>query len=99
MLEGSHGLAAGDPDRAGKLVALEVRVVRVHVDESLVMAGTTDRIDPDRWRPLMMSFCQFYGLGGQVHPSRLAEIPESLYRPQRPVAVVAPPTSLLEKAS
>lgn len=31
----------------------------------------------------MMSFCNFYGLGEQVHPSRLAEIPENLYRPQR----------------
>lgn len=25
------------------------------------------------WRPLMMSFCRFFGLGGEVHPSRLAD--------------------------
>jgi hypothetical protein len=25
-----------------------------------------------RWRPLMMSFCRFFGLGGELHPSRLA---------------------------
>jgi hypothetical protein len=25
------------------------------------------------WRPLIMSFCRFFGLGGEVHPSRLAE--------------------------
>jgi hypothetical protein len=44
------------------------------------MAGTVDRIDPDAWRPLIMSFQKFYGLGAQVHPSTLASIPEHLYR-------------------
>jgi hypothetical protein len=29
-----------------------------------------------------MSFCQFYGLDAKVHSSRLAEIPESAYRPR-----------------
>jgi hypothetical protein len=31
------------------------------------------RIDPARWRPLIMSFCRFFGLGSEVHPSRLTE--------------------------
>lgn len=83
VLEGRHDLAQGDPDRKGYLVALEVRVTRVHVDDSVRMSGHDDRIDPLRWRPLMMSFCRFFGLGGEVHPSRLAEIPESAYRPPR----------------
>lgn len=30
-------------------------------------------IDPERWRPLLMSFCRFFGMGDEVHPSRLAE--------------------------
>lgn len=81
VLEGSHPLAASDPDRQGKLVALEVTIRKVHIDESLLLAGFTDRIDPEKWRPLIMSFCQFFGLGPMVHPSRLAEIPESAYRP------------------
>jgi flavin reductase (DIM6/NTAB) family NADH-FMN oxidoreductase RutF len=86
VLDQAHPLEAGDPDRQGKLVALEVRIVRVHVEETLLLAGHRDRIDPDRWRPLIMSFCQFYGLGPRLHPSRLAEIPESAYRiPRRPV--------------
>jgi flavin reductase (DIM6/NTAB) family NADH-FMN oxidoreductase RutF len=88
-LEAVHPIAAGEPERAGKLVGLEVRIRRVHVDESLILAGTTDRIDPLKWRPLIMSFCQFFGLAGSfVQSSRLAEIPESMYRPQpapRPV--------------
>jgi flavin reductase (DIM6/NTAB) family NADH-FMN oxidoreductase RutF len=81
VLEGSHALAQRDPDRKGNLIALEVRIIRVHVDDSIRMAGYTDRIDPERWRPLIMSFCQFFGLGGMVHHSTLAEIPESAYRP------------------
>ncbi|HEX4953925.1 MAG TPA: flavin reductase family protein [Thermoanaerobaculia bacterium] len=81
VLEGSHGLAASDPARAGKLVGIEVKILRVHVEESLLMDGSEERIDPTKWRPLIMSFCQFFGLGPMVHSSRLAEIPESLYRP------------------
>jgi flavin reductase (DIM6/NTAB) family NADH-FMN oxidoreductase RutF len=87
VLEGVHGLAQSDPDRRGKLVALEVRVIRVHVDEGIRTAGTEDRIDPLRWRPLIMSFCQFFGLAPDIaQPSRLAQIPESAYRVRPMVA-------------
>jgi flavin reductase (DIM6/NTAB) family NADH-FMN oxidoreductase RutF len=81
VLEGTHPLAASDPDRRGKLVGIEVRIKKVHIEESLRMEGHENRIDPEKWRPLIMSFCQFFGLGPMVHPSRLAEIPESAYRP------------------
>jgi flavin reductase (DIM6/NTAB) family NADH-FMN oxidoreductase RutF len=82
VLEASHPLAQRDPERQGHLIALEVRVVRVHVDDSIRLAGHSDRIDPVRWRPLIMNFCQFFGLGGVLHHSTLAEIPESAYRPR-----------------
>jgi flavin reductase (DIM6/NTAB) family NADH-FMN oxidoreductase RutF len=83
-LEAVHPLAVRDDERRGGLVALEVRIVRVHVAEEIRMPGFSDRIDPDRWRPLVMSFQHFYGLGPRLHPSRLAEIPESAYRPRKP---------------
>jgi len=86
VLESAHPMAASDPDRRGRLVGLEVRIVRVHVEESLLLDGYDDRIDPEKWRPLIMNFCQFFGLGPIVHPSRLAEIPESAYRPVRVAA-------------
>ena len=93
VLESSHPLAESDPVRRGALIALEVRIVNVHVEEELLLAGYENRIDPDAWRPLIMSFSQFYGLGGRVHTSRLAEIPESAYRPRprpaEPAAVEA----------
>lgn len=58
----------------GKNVAansFEVHIVKLHVKEELLVGDR--HIDPVRWRPLMMSFCRFFGLGGEVHPSRLAE--------------------------
>ena len=52
----------------------EVHIVKLHVDEKLLLDdGPRPHIDPARWRPLIMSFCRFFGLGGEVHPSRLAE--------------------------
>lgn len=84
VLEAKHPLEGSRPERAGLLVALEVRIVRVHLHESVMMKGHEDRVDPDRWRPLIMSFSRFYGLGAEVFPSRLAEIPESAYRLPRP---------------
>jgi flavin reductase (DIM6/NTAB) family NADH-FMN oxidoreductase RutF len=83
VLEGEHRLAERDVERQGALIALEVRIVRVHLDESIIMHGDTDRVDALAWRPLIMSFCQFFGLSPMVHRSRLAEIPESAYRPRR----------------
>jgi flavin reductase (DIM6/NTAB) family NADH-FMN oxidoreductase RutF len=85
-LEAVHPLAVKDNDRRGALVAFELRIVRVHVDESIRMAGHADRIDPEKWRPLIMSFQQFFGLGGIVHESTLSRIPESSYRARRVAA-------------
>ncbi|MEU0314846.1 flavin reductase family protein [Nocardioides sp. NPDC006273] len=65
---------------APKLLAVEVGVTAVRVAPELRLAGHPNRIDPDRWRPLVMSFQHFYGLGDRVHPSRLASIDEELYR-------------------
>lgn len=54
--------------------AFEVHIVKLHVEEGLLTgAGPRPHIDPARWRPLIMSFCRFFGLGREVHPSRLAE--------------------------
>ena len=79
-LEAVHGVADDDDVQRGHLNCIEVRVQRVHVEESILMTDHHDRIDPDKWRPLIMSFQHFYGLGGKLHESTLAEIPESMYR-------------------
>lgn len=54
--------------------AFEVHIVRLHVEEELLINhGARPHIDPVQWRPLLMSFCRFFGMGEEVHPSRLAE--------------------------
>lgn len=58
--------------------AFEVHIVKLHVDDSLLVPGnaaTRPHIDAARWRPLIMSFCRFFEVGREVHPSRLAESP------------------------
>jgi flavin reductase (DIM6/NTAB) family NADH-FMN oxidoreductase RutF len=59
-------------DRDNHATAHTVRVVRAHVDEQLIVPDT-EHIDPLKWDPLIMKFCEFFGDGTQVHPSRLAE--------------------------
>ena len=49
----------------------EVHIVKLHVAEELLVGER--HIDPVKWRPLIMSFCRFFGVGEEVHPSRLAE--------------------------
>ena len=52
----------------------EVHIVKLHVDENLLLGnGPRPHNDPERWRPLIMNFCRFFALGGEVHPSRLAQ--------------------------
>jgi flavin reductase (DIM6/NTAB) family NADH-FMN oxidoreductase RutF len=69
------------PDRSCGAAAFEMRIIRVHVDEAILRRDIENHIDPDLWRPLIMSFCQFYGTGNRLHTSRLAQIPEISYRP------------------
>lgn len=52
--------------------AFEIHIVRLHVAEELLMENGR-HIDPLKWRPLIMSFCRFFGVADEVHPSRLAE--------------------------
>jgi len=51
--------------------AIEMRIVRVHIDEQLLVPGTKNYIDPEKWNPLIMNFCEFFGLSGKIHHSRL----------------------------
>lgn len=70
---------AADCTLAG-ILCFEVRVKRVHVDPRILMPDNQDRINPDTWRPLIMSFCRYYGLGPELVESELARIPELQYR-------------------
>jgi len=75
-----HSLAEEDEAMKGRIVTIELRIVRVHIEESILMHGYKNKIDPNKWRPLIMSFQKFYGLGSELHYSVLSEIPEELYK-------------------
>jgi hypothetical protein len=76
----THRVGEDNPAQRGFILCIETRVQRAHADASIMMSGEDNRIDPDKWRPLIMSFQQFYGLGPQLQDSVLGTIPEAMYR-------------------
>jgi len=62
----------GDQDLG--VEAIEVRIVRVHVEENILVPGEENYIDPKKWNPLIMNFCEFLGLSDKLHPSKLAQV-------------------------
>ncbi|MBT3330929.1 MAG: flavin reductase family protein [Rhodospirillaceae bacterium] len=79
-----HAYGATNPGIRTKIAAIELRIVAVHVNPDIVHKDDSRRVDPDLWRPLIMSFREFYGLGDRVTSSRLAEISEERWRPPPP---------------
>lgn len=75
-----HPLAAETGVHNIRTVVLELKVLRVHACKDILKDGSHDHIDPDKWKPLIMSFQKFYGLGNEIGHSTLANVPESLYR-------------------
>ncbi|MCI0713044.1 MAG: flavin reductase family protein [Chloroflexi bacterium] len=73
-----HPFGSADSHLAG----IEVQILRVHIEESLMVPHKNDYVDPDKWQPLIMNFCEFYGLSEKVYPSRLGEV----YGPQKELA-------------
>lgn len=76
-----HDFARHDARMAVPACAVEVNILRLHARGEIMEAGSENRIDPDRWRPLIMSFRHFYGLTNRLHPSRLSTGPEERYAP------------------
>ncbi len=87
-IEAVHGLAEGDIDQRGRIVTFELRIHRIFIDDAILLEGNNNRVDPDKWKPLIMSFQQFYTLGDKVQYSTLGEISETLYNtPDREKAI------------
>ena len=80
VVAAKHDLMEDDDVTRGRIVTFELRVTRVHLHPDILMDGMADRVDPAKWRPLMMSFQRYFGLGDEVHDSTLARIPEEVYR-------------------
>jgi flavin reductase (DIM6/NTAB) family NADH-FMN oxidoreductase RutF len=73
------------PSSAEHATVFEAKVLRSHVAEELVIPGT-HHVDPDAWDPLIMKFCEFYGNGQNLRPSRLAD-GWQMPHPRQPAAV------------
>ncbi|WP_328541126.1 flavin reductase family protein [Streptomyces sp. NBC_00344] len=54
------------------LLAFDARVVRAHVQEELLVPDRRNHVDADKWDPLIMKFCEYYGRGENLQPSSLA---------------------------
>jgi flavin reductase (DIM6/NTAB) family NADH-FMN oxidoreductase RutF len=80
ILEATHPFGRR-PDKPATALAFEMRVVRAFAETDILVPEVKNHVDPDKWRPLLMSFGQFYGLGAKAAYSTLAEIPEEAYRP------------------
>lgn len=80
VVAAKHNLMEDDDVARGKIITFEVRVTRVHIHQDILMDGLPNRVCPNKWRPLMMSFQRYYGLSDEVHESTLANIPEEIYR-------------------
>lgn len=63
---GNRGAAApfGNPD--DYTVAIEARIVRAHVDESILVPERQHHVDREKWSPLIYAFGEFYGLSARL---------------------------------
>jgi flavin reductase (DIM6/NTAB) family NADH-FMN oxidoreductase RutF len=77
---GVYDMFEGQPFK-GHVKSVEVKVLRVSIHDELRLEGYKNRIDADRWKPMIMMFCELYGLkDGKLEHSRLADIKEEMYR-------------------
>jgi flavin reductase (DIM6/NTAB) family NADH-FMN oxidoreductase RutF len=70
VVENIHHFA----EENSSLASIEVRIIRAYFDENILNQEKRHYVDTDKWKPLIMSFCEFYGVGDKVHPSRLAKV-------------------------
>jgi flavin reductase (DIM6/NTAB) family NADH-FMN oxidoreductase RutF len=80
-LVNTHSMFKDQPFH-GAIICLEVRILNVKIHRELKLEGHRNRIDTDKWKPMIMMFSELYGLrSGRLAHSKLAEIEEELYRP------------------
>lgn len=87
-----HVLMEDFPDLKGVITALELKVLRIHIQDHLRMPGYPNRVNPDNLRPIFMCFQELYGFGeGKVADSVLGKVNEEMYRGITRSAVVKLP--------
>jgi flavin reductase (DIM6/NTAB) family NADH-FMN oxidoreductase RutF len=61
-----------DPVELGSIAAVEVRVIKIHADERLIIKD--NHIDPAKWDPLIYNFRHYFGLGRELGKTFKAEV-------------------------
>ncbi len=51
-----HGIADEDEQQQGRIITFELKITRVYLAETIILDGHPNRVDPDKWKPLIMSF-------------------------------------------
>jgi len=80
QMVGVYPLGDESPAQRGRILTFELSILKVHLSPSILMQGHPNKVDPDKWKPLIMSFQQFYGLTDRISPSTLSSIPEHAYQ-------------------
>ncbi|GGG04327.1 hypothetical protein GCM10010913_27700 [Paenibacillus aceti] len=57
-------------EEPSSLVAIEVRIEKVHIEDSLLMDVNSNDVDPSKWSRIV-SFCEYFGLSEQLTVSKL----------------------------
>ncbi|MBN2628314.1 MAG: flavin reductase family protein [Spirochaetales bacterium] len=70
LVRGEHHFGSED----SQLVSIELEIIRTHMEEKLLSSEKRHHVDSDKWKPLIMNFCEFYGTGEKIHHSRLADV-------------------------
>lgn len=79
MLVQQHDFATTDPKMGVPVNAFEIQIKKVHALESVLFQD--QKVDPNKWNPLIMNFRELYGLTSKLGESRLKYGPEELYAP------------------
>ena len=83
-LVAAHPFAVEDPRLAPPAFAIETRVTEVHVRGDLLSDTHLNRIDPQKWSPLIMSFLEFFARGEKLKPQTLRRTDEEAWGGRRP---------------
>ncbi|KAH8812541.1 hypothetical protein F5884DRAFT_898804 [Xylogone sp. PMI_703] len=80
MME-THEMMKDLPDRKGLVFSMELKILRVHIEDNLRLPGYANRVDADKWNPMIMCFQDFYSKGQKkLAVSNLAKVTEGNYR-------------------
>ncbi len=80
-VENFNNFGQNDERMAIPTYAIELKINQVNALPSILMEGSKNKIDPNKWNPLIMNFRKFYSLTSELNESRLARKPEEMYAP------------------